>query len=394
MRRAIFTLLLLHAAAATAAVVISDEVVSAPISGRRLTLPFAAPAVSMAKDRTGVAIAWAMPDAASIARVYVARLDSAGHVAGAVREIAATVPEIDAVAPSIAVSPSGSGFTLAWMEISTAVYCQLDAALTPSAPVVLGRTETAPLVRSGSSSNNVWIAEGGLVWAIAPDGRREALAGISASDMAVGTDVPQLIGARSVKTFVSCTCGLPHLAGCPAECMVYDNSYAIDYVAIYTASQSRGFPFVSDAQPAIASNAHDLAMAWFEGPQATGGNLMAARVPLTALPQLLLTPPLTLGSFPPDSGATRPAIASDGERFIAVWRVQRLPGDHDIVGAVIETDGSVTPLTIAASAADERDPSIIALGRGAFLVAYEKVDGGERRIAGRFVTFGRARASR
>ena len=37
--------------------------------------------------------------------------------------------------------------------------------------------------------------------------------------------------------------------------------------------------------------------------------------------------------------------------------------------------------------AGERDPSVVALGNGKFLVAYDKLSNGERRIAGRFVTF-------
>ena len=61
---------------------------------------------------------------------------------------------------------------------------------------------------------------------------------------------------------------------------------------------------------------------------------------------------------------------------------------------VIDNDGRQTPLSIATSSADERDPSVLALGGGTFLVAYEKMVGFERRIAGRFVTFGRHRAVR
>ena len=52
---------------------------------------------------------------------------------------------------------------------------------------------------------------------------------------------------------------------------------------------------------------------------------------------------------------------------------------------------TVTFLPIATSSADERDPSIIALGDGRFLVAYEKIAGSERRLAGRFVDFGNRR---
>jgi hypothetical protein len=80
--------------------------------------------------------------------------------------------------------------------------------------------------------------------------------------------------------------------------------------------------------------------------------------------------------------------------YAAVWRTIAPAGDHDIAGAVMASDGKLTPLTIAATAADERDPAILALGGGTFLVAYETITGTERRIAGRFVTFGRRRATR
>jgi hypothetical protein len=115
--------------------------------------------------------------------------------------------------------------------------------------------------------------------------------------------------------------------------------------------------------------------------------VVAARLPLSSLAQFPFAPPLKLGPFPfGDAGPTRPDIASDGERTVIVWRVRTAAENHDIVGAWLDRDGSVTPLTIATSAADERDPSVIAVGNGAFLVAYEKIEAGQRRIAGRFVT--------
>jgi hypothetical protein len=54
---------------------------------------------------------------------------------------------------------------------------------------------------------------------------------------------------------------------------------------------------------------------------------------------------------------------------------------------VIDRDGKITPLAIAASSADERDPSVIFVSGGTFLVAYETYTDGVRRIGGRFVTF-------
>ena len=85
---------------------------------------------------------------------------------------------------------------------------------------------------------------------------------------------------------------------------------------------------------------------------------------------------------------------ADGSRYVIVWQTTTPAGDHDIAGASIDADGNVIPLTIAMSTADEREPSIISIRSGAFLVAYEKI-GVDRRIAGRFITFdGRERAVR
>ena len=400
MRRAVFTLLLFHAAAAAAQIQISAESMSTPLRPHRSALPYATPAVSMAKDRIGVAIAWSMPDANGVERVYVTRLDESRDVAGTVREISAMQPQADALAPSLAANPTGLGFTLAWAEAAELMYCSLDAALTPSAPVALTPTSAPPLARSGPNSTSVWIAAGPGLWRIGPDGVQHLFPGLAPADMAVGTDVPQLVGSRLTKILIPGACSCPVAPGgpfrgvCPFGCEVYSGTYTIDVVALSTAAASRTFRSLSDAQPAIASDADNVTVAWFEGDEASGGSVMAVRVPLSALASLTAARALTLGSFAPDAGVTRPAIASDGERALVVWRVQKSPGDHDVAAAVVDSDGTVTPLTIAASAADERDPSVIAIGHGAFLVAYEKIDAGERRIAGRVVTFGRQRAVR
>ena len=396
MFRTFFALLLLPAAA-LAQVTVSDEIVSDPMRPHLASPAFAVPALSMARDRAGVAIAWSMPGGANlIERVYVARLDDAGQLAGAVREIPATLPQTDALAPSIAADPSGLGFTVAWLEGPEVVYCRLDAALTPSAPVNLSPTLVAPLVRSGPNSKSVWIAAGLTLYGIAPDGAREVFGINAASDMTVATGFPQLIGSHRSKTPSGCTCpvgGGPFHGICPGNCLVYAQE-AIDYVALFTAAQSRVFASVTDAQPAIASDPNNVTVAWLEGEQARGGSAKALRVPLSALDSFSSARALTLGSFAPDAGATRPAVASDGARALVVWRTLTSPGNHDIAGAVVDGDGTITPLTIAASASDERDPSVIALGHGAFLVAYDKITGSERRLAGRFVTFGRHRAVR
>jgi hypothetical protein len=172
--------------------------------------------------------------------------------------------------------------------------------------------------------------------------------------------------------------------------------FALDFVSIYTTSVSKTYSFASEAQPAIASNGRDLLAVWFSGPQTSGGDVVAWRLGFGDLLRFndLTSQPRVLAHFPADVGETRPDIATDGEGYVVVWREQRSPTNHDIVGVAINDDGQLTPLSIATSSADERDPAILSLGGGTFLVAYETTTGFERRIAGRFVRFGRHRAAR
>jgi hypothetical protein len=400
--RAVFALLFLPAIA-LAQITVGDEVVSDPVRPHNAALTFAAPAVSLAKDGLGVAITWSMPNAQGIERVYVARLDDTGQVSGAVREISSAFPQADIVASSIAANPTGLGFTVAWLENTEVVYRQLDAALTPSAaPVPLAPSRVAPLVRSGPKSKSLWIAADSLLYGIAPDGTRDVVGIPTSSDMTVATDFPRVIGSQLMKTVVGCTCfGGGPFKFCIPGCEIFTGHYTIDFRSIYGAAltlytdrHTREYAILTDAQPAIAGDANSVTAAWLEGDEALGGKVMALRVPLSSLDSFSSAPALTLGTFGADAGPTRPAVASDGERAIVVWRTQTSPGNHDVAGAVIDADGKITPLTIAASSADERDPSVIAIGHGAFLVAYDKVARGERRIAGRFVTFARQRAVR
>ena len=150
------------------------------------------------------------------------------------------------------------------------------------------------------------------------------------------------------------------------------------------------------SSPAVDSNGHDVLVAWFRGTQTAGGDVVAARASagdgsgFAAAAEV----PTVLATYPGDGGETRPAIANDGQRYVVVWRSAKTPSDHDIAGAAIDGDGRVTPFAIATSTVDERDPAILYIGGGTFLVAYEKGAPFERRIAVRLVTFGRHRAAR
>jgi hypothetical protein len=170
----------------------------------------------------------------------------------------------------------------------------------------------------------------------------------------------------------------------------------MQFVALRSLSAAKTLPFDSDAAPAIQSDGRDVMLAWFRGTQLTGGEVVMNRLQPSALSGFsqAVDEPRILAPFGGDAGATRPDIATDGERYVIVWRTRGTQGEHDIVGASIDRNGNVIPLSIANSLADERDPSIVTLGPGKFLVAYEKIDG-DRRIAGRFLTFdSRSRAVR
>ena len=403
-------LLLLPAFAVFGQPVVGPEVLSSALSPAFISQSFAAPAVAMARDRSGVAIAWMMSNAAGATRVYVARLDLTAHATGETLEIpaASTATGVAASYPSLAPSLTGDGFTLAWMEswdrseqplVTTvqAVYCQLDAALQPTPPVVFfaAPTVAAPaIVRSGRSRS--WITVDGIVLEVLSNGSLQTpqAGGDAASDMTVATDFPQLISGRSTTTFVSCG-SQPFCENtrwsCDPRCQIFQSSYLMKFTALYTARSTTDLGFLSDAQPALNADGDDLLAAWFNGDQTKGGTVFAARVPAASFASFpgIVEQANPLGPFTPDSGPTRPDIATDGERYVVVWRIKSRPsGDHDIVGASLDRNGIVTPFSIATSSADERDPSIIALGNGVFLVAYESFSDGVRRIAGRYVTFG------
>jgi hypothetical protein len=409
MRLLVFALVLLSAVAASAQVTVGEEVVSDPLQSRIAPpLPLAAPAVSLAKDRGGIAIAWTMADGAAD-RLYVARLDGAGHVAGTVRKmpLASAAAQAHQVYPSLAAAPDGNGFIAAWLEIdpsapmtALAVFARLDAALTPSAPTTLfppGLPVAPTFVRTKDSKS--WISAGGFLWSL--DGTLDGpLGGIVASDMTIANDVPQLVGSHveQDKNYYTCSpapgCLVtqgPFKGFCYPSCRSYPFEYALDFASLNGPHVSKTFDFLSDAQPAIASNGTDMALVWFRGAQSSGGDVVMSRLPLSFV-TLDAGQPLT--TFAGDSGQTRPDIATDGQRYVVVWRTRATAGSHDVVGTVIDPDGKQTPLSIASSPADERDPAILSLGGGTFLVAYEKMVGFERRIAGRFVTFGRRRAAR
>jgi hypothetical protein len=389
---------------------IGPEITSEPLPTRMMFTEIAAPAVAMARDRQGVAIAWTMRNASRADAVYVARINGAGHIIGTAVEIPITPAngDVDAHSPSIAVSPTGVGFTIAWTEWYRAysthrggrvMVCHLDESLNPSAPRTLTLLSQAAkaspaIVRSGKG---MWIASGNSVWPIGENGlaAQPLDAGAPVSDMVANADFPRLVSGRGQTTGYECKsiqgCLPIHWWWvCPESCRIYKYAFAVRFTALYSASTLTSFPFQTMAQPAIASHGQNVLIAWLHGDQATGGTVNAAFTNVASD----LQSAKVLGRFGSDTGATRPDIATDGDRYVIVWRTTSPLGDHDIAGAMIDRAGTITDFSIATSHAEERDPSVLAIGNDTFLVAYEKIENGERRIAGRFVKFvGRRRAA-
>ena len=387
---------------------VGAEIASGPIPFTNVASFLPTPEVALAKDRTGVAIAWLMPGPDGD-RISVVRLDGTGHFTGQVQTIPVASSElVYVIAPSIAAAPRGDGFTLAWLEIvstspqvTRAVYCRLDRDLKPSSPAVLitiYKPLTAPaIVRSGKTT---WISAGASAWQLRDDGSLDGPlnAGTDATDMTVATDFPQIVG-RDRLSSSAFTCD--KLPGCSAAsagpfrgfcietCRKFQYSYLLRFTSLYSLSAATQNAFDNDAAPAAGNNGRDVAVVWFRGAQATGGFVVMSRVSPPSFTDFLAATnqPHIIGAFGADVGPTRADIASDGERYVVVWRTANSDATHDIVGASIDRAGNVVPLMIATSTADERDPSVVSMGDGTFLVAYEKVSNGQRQIAGRFVTF-------
>src|SRR5207244_7115564 len=149
MRRLVFAILLLHSTFAAAQVTVGDEIVSVPLPRQIAPASLATPAVALARDHTGIAIAWTMANGSGIDaanRVYVTRLDELGNGGGITREmpLASANVRTHEVSPSLAAAPDGNGFIAAWLEIdpstpmtARAAFSRIDAALTPSAATTL-----------------------------------------------------------------------------------------------------------------------------------------------------------------------------------------------------------------------------------------------------------------
>jgi hypothetical protein len=383
--------------------VLGSEQQTAPHAYQPHPMTLAAPAVSLARDGHGVAMAWSMPDAGGVPRIHVARLDGRGNP-GAIRELPVYLNNESTAAlyPSISRRTGADGFLVTWIEHrgtrSRVAYALLDAALAPNAPELLPGVgiSAPPLAGAGDA---MWIAAEFNLWQIDANGAASGpVNGVwPASDMTVTTGLPRTVSAYREGPGYHCTCmAVPWSGGvCAASCRV--PVYPLRLVLPNQAANTRTFSFWTEAYPAIETDGEILVMAWFRGDQASGGEVVASMLN-PAMPDVfgsVVQAPAVLGQFGRDSGPTRPDTAMTDRGTAIVWRTTSPLGDHDIAGALLRRDGSVETFTVAASAADERDPSVLALENGALLIAYRKVENGQSRLAWRIVgSQGRRRAVR
>jgi hypothetical protein len=370
-----------------------------------LSADFAAPAVALARDSRGVAMAWSMPNANGIPRIHVARVNASGQL-GTVRELPSAIGSatVAAMHPSMAPRVGADGFVITWVETSArtrAAYTLLDADLVPRAPAVLPgvSSATAPVAASGDA---MWVTNDGSYWEVLASGGLGATnnAAWPASDMAVTTGRPRMVNAWSDPNRWYCGEG----TGCRTSgvftichCKIY--TYTLRLLLPFTYSEEVPFTFVNETQPAIAEDGDDPLVAWYRGDQATSAEVVLSTVdastPATFKPAAQA--PRVLAAAGRDRGPTRPDIAVSDRRTLVVWRKGLPAGQHDVEGAFIDRDGTIESLSIATSSSDERDPSVLALENGTFLVAYRKIDGKQSSIAWRVVgtpTPGRRRAVR
>jgi hypothetical protein len=405
--RSALLLLLLVVTPAMAQPIVGAEVLSNVVTPSASLHPMATPAVTMARDDRGVVIAWTMLNAQRVNAVYIARLDMAGRVVGAIREVPSSSTIADAAYPSIAASPTGSGFTVVWLEYSrafptvTVAFSHVTPDLETVGPYALLIAPQLvitrpPLARSGSAT---WIEAGGAVWRLVGDEYALRLPDVSTagSDGTAGAD-PEFVSSERVTTGFRCAetpaCAIPHapLGTCSPECRIDEYTFSIRLAGPAGDFSAATYPFDLNAQPAIARRDDESLIAWFSGED--GGGVVAARVGSTSFIDAIAQAQF-LGNFRGAPGYARPAIATDGDSFLVVWSTQSVAGaDRDVLAAAIGPSGTVTSFSIATSDADERAPSVISTGNGTFLVAYESIANGERLLAGRVVSLlARRRAS-
>jgi hypothetical protein len=363
--------------ATATAPVVGPEIASTPIP--IYAFPPPGPAAPLAVDGNSFLLAFTTNDGGR-ARTVVTRLDAQAHaIAGASREIPVTDPAHDAVLPSVAVAPNG--YFVAQTEIALpgafVVVWHLDRNLNPDpAPFAIlnksmsGVAPTSGLVRV--DGNRVFVISDDLIAEHELGGARVRLmrGPFAVADAYVAGGTLATAGVDTAPLTRQC------FFTCFSVPQHFDALVSFDTVEPIRMS----FDFYSPN--GIAAAGDDTTMLYV----LVGPNWMEfLRYDRLGRHQIDFTPqpfgPILLNDSP-----QRPSVATDGTRFVAVWRIAGQSDQHAIGAAAIDRDGTVTPIAIP-NLADETRPFVLAAGPNRFLVSYLSRHDGEYRIAGRFITF-------
>ena len=359
---------ILAAALAAHQPVLGPEILSAPQPPSYRVLQ---PSVGIAADRGSAVVAWAEGD-----HVFVSVLGIDGRL-GEATDIPASAP----VAPSI-VSFRG-GYLLAWVEKTVperAIVVRLTAGLQPMQQQSI-IAETAQLRSDGTSA---FLMTGRTAYALAEDAGLNIGKAIDAGD-----DIAVMGSSTSAHLWHDVTiCG--HFNFVCGGTNLYVEVDGPDRKERITAIQTTTGMQTITSPAAIAFDGQRLLVACYNV-EVDVTHLAGLRGLVQVRPYDAgwLAPPITIGAiWEPSSMTVRPSIASDGRRFVIVWRSWN--GEHyQVTGAIIDNSTLVvTPLEIARGPNDALEPGIAAIAPGRFLITWTSLTATERRLGARFLDFG------
>lgn len=357
---------MLAAALAARQPVLGPEILSAP---QPPTYSVLQPEVGIAADHGNAVVAWAAGD-----HVYVDLLGIDGHL-GVPTDIPASTP----VAPSLA--PFRGGYLLAWVEKTVperAIIVRLTAGLQP----IQAQTISATTAQLRSDGTYAFLLTGTTAYALTDDAGSNPNIGIYAGD-----DIAVLGSGTSAHLWHEVVpCG--HFNwGCGGTDLYVEVDGPGRMERITAVQTTTGLETIA-SPAAIAFDGQRLLVACYNVAVDVSHTFgFRGAVQVRPYDAGWLAPPITVGGMWDPSAPVRPGVASDGRRFVIVWRTWN-GANYDVAGAIIDNSTlGVTPLDIALGPNDEVEPGVAAIAPGRFLITWTSRSATERRLAARFLDF-------
>jgi hypothetical protein len=364
-------LALLLPALANAQPVVGPEISSAPFFSFGPAVDEPTPALGIVRSGSGFALTWAAVDASGRSRVFVALLNAEATTLST-RVLPALEAASDAFHPAIA--SHGAGFLVAWTEIGSneprgvVATARLDSSGTViGSPRQLTPGLMAPIVHWTGA--DYYIGTGSILWAVSADGSntRAFNQGVMIDSIS-GTASQVVVGGHSIGV-EAYLC----FHGCPPPHAVY----VAQIVLVGDCSTSWSFAPPPSLGTTASFDGQNYLVVWPDN----DGTLRAFRVgadckSLEARDALLVDHFFSGGRM-----TSTPQPAWDGSRFLVVYQ----SSPSEIRGAFLHDGESDPPFVVANGSV--RRPSVIDVGAGKFLVAYEMQSAEGTQLAGRFIDF-------